>query len=221
MVTLVKHEWHQVDSQFAYEITEEILSEIYPDLDEDEITAKLSSIESGEVTIEELLEDADQNNVDIDWERQNDDFWTERKGGFEVSYELGDESSWKHEPAPPLPKRKCSHCRWEGQSYDVRSVGFDQEGKELDDDSEIEPTVIKYVCPMCDSSLIKINPTRKCISCDWTGDVLEVDNVWDQDADDRHREEGDYCPVCASKVEHVLPTADNIEQVIADLQKLL
>ncbi|WP_089960160.1 hypothetical protein [Limnohabitans sp. 2KL-3] len=220
MVTLVKHEWHQVDSQFAFEITPEILSEIYPDLDEDELTAKLSSIESGEVTIEELLEAANQNNVDFDWERQNDDFWTERKGGYDVSYELGDESSWKHEPAPPLPNRKCSHCRWEGQKYSARYVGFDQDGKVVDDESAIEPTVIKTLCPMCDSSLLSINHTRKCISCEWMGDDSEVEDVWSKDEDERHREEGEYCPLCASRVEEVIPTTEDIEQAIADLQKL-
>ena len=37
MVTIVKHEWHQVDSQFAYELTKDVLEEIYPDMDEDEL----------------------------------------------------------------------------------------------------------------------------------------------------------------------------------------
>ena len=39
MVTIVKHEWHQTDRQYAMEIDEDLLSEIYPDLDEDEIAA--------------------------------------------------------------------------------------------------------------------------------------------------------------------------------------
>jgi hypothetical protein len=30
MVTIVKHEWHQVDSQFEIELDEALLSEIYP-----------------------------------------------------------------------------------------------------------------------------------------------------------------------------------------------
>ena len=49
MVTIVKHEWHQVDSQFAFELDETVLSEIYPDLDEDEIAEKLQQIENGEI----------------------------------------------------------------------------------------------------------------------------------------------------------------------------
>ena len=90
MVTLVKHEWHQVDSQFALELDEALLSEIYPDLDEDEIAEKLAQIESGDITVEEIVEDAMDNNVDLDWDRTYDDWWTERKGGYEVTYELDD-----------------------------------------------------------------------------------------------------------------------------------
>lgn len=90
MVTLVKHEWHQVDSQFALELDEALLAEIYPDLDEDEIDELLVQIETGYKDIEELINDAMDNNVDLEWDRQYDDWWTERKGGFEVTYEIGD-----------------------------------------------------------------------------------------------------------------------------------
>ena len=88
MVTIVKHEWHQVDSQFAFELDESILSEIYPDLDEDEIQEKLRQIEDGEITVDEIVNDAWENDVDIDWDRQYDDWWTDRKGGYEITYEV-------------------------------------------------------------------------------------------------------------------------------------
>ena len=90
MVTLVKHEWHQVDSQFALELDEALLAEIYPDLDEDELSSKMAEIESGEVDIEDLINDAMDSDVELEWDRQYDDWWTERKGGYEVTYELGD-----------------------------------------------------------------------------------------------------------------------------------
>jgi hypothetical protein len=90
MVTLVKHEWHQVDSQFAIELDESLLAEIYPDLDEDELSSKMAQIESGEIDIEDLINDAMDNDVELEWDRQYDDWWTERKGGYEVTYELGD-----------------------------------------------------------------------------------------------------------------------------------
>ena len=88
MVQIVKHEWHRVDSQFTAEIDEDLLSEIYPDLDEDEISAILKQIEDGEVDIDALIGEALDNNVDIEWDREYDDWFTERKGGYEVTYEV-------------------------------------------------------------------------------------------------------------------------------------
>ena len=90
MVTIVKHEWHSVDSQFTYELDEDVLSEIYPDLDEDEIASLLKQIEDGEVLVEDVINDARDNDVEIEWDREYDDWYTERKGGYDVTYELGD-----------------------------------------------------------------------------------------------------------------------------------
>lgn len=95
MVTLVKHEWHQVDSQFAVEFNQDMLAEIYPDLSEEELAERMAEIENGEYDIDQLMEDAMDNDVYIDWERQYDDWWTDRKGGYEITYELGDEDSWQ------------------------------------------------------------------------------------------------------------------------------
>lgn len=145
MVTLVKHEWHQVDSQFAFELTEEILAEIYPDLDDVEIAEKLRQVEEGDISVDEIIEDADNEGVEIEWDRQYDDWWTERKGGYEVTFELGDESSW-HTPDTPLePTHKCTKCKWTGQSYDAEWQWEDSEGNEYDE--------AKYVCPMCESEI--------------------------------------------------------------------
>lgn len=91
MVTLVKHEWHSVDSQFEFELDENVLSEIYPDLDEDDIANLLKQIEEGELDIDEVMSDAFENDVEIEWDRVYDDWWTDRKGGYEVTYELKDE----------------------------------------------------------------------------------------------------------------------------------
>lgn len=145
MVTLVKHEWHQVDSQFAFELTEEILAEIYPDLDDAEIAEKLRQIEEGDISVDEIIEDADNEGIDIEWDRQYDDWWTERKGGYEVTYELGDDSSWVEPTTPPEPTHKCTKCKWTGQSYDAEWQWEDSEGNEYDE--------AKHVCPMCESEL--------------------------------------------------------------------
>jgi len=141
MVTIVKHEWHQVDAQFAYDLDAEKLSEIYPDLDEDEITAMLERIEAGEEDIEDIINEAWNNDVDIDWDRQYDDWWTDRKGGYDITYELGDEDSWVTPDTPPEPTHKCTKCKWTGQSYDA-DWKYPEEG------SDEEMTKI---CPYCES----------------------------------------------------------------------
>jgi hypothetical protein len=143
MVTIVKHEWHQHDRQYAIEIDETLLSEIYTDLNEDEIKQKLVDIESGELAWQEVFDDADENDVDIEWEFQYDDCWTDRKGGYEVTYELGDADSWHSEPPPPEPTHKCTKCKWTGQSYDAQWSWVDKTGVEID-----EP---RKVCPYCES----------------------------------------------------------------------
>jgi hypothetical protein len=88
MVQVVKHEWHQVDSQFLAEIDVDILMEIYPDLSKTEAKKLLKEIEKGEADLETIFHDAFEASVDIEWDRDYDDWWTERKGGYEVTYEL-------------------------------------------------------------------------------------------------------------------------------------
>lgn len=141
MVTIVKHEWHQVDCQYAYELTKDILEEIYPDLDEDELEKLWQQVESGEADIDDIINDAWGNDVDIEWDHQYDDNWTMRKGGYEVTYEYGDDDSWHHEPPPPEPTHKCTKCKWTGQSYDT-------DWKYDEKDENNDP---KKICPYCES----------------------------------------------------------------------
>lgn len=145
MVTLVKHEWHSVDSQFALELDEDKLSEIYPDMDEDQLASLLQQIENGEIDIEDIVNDAWENDVELEWERQYDDWYSDRKGGYDVTYELGDDDSWHSEPPPPEPTHKCTKCKWQGQEYDADWVWTDKEGNELDES--------RQVCPYCESDL--------------------------------------------------------------------
>jgi hypothetical protein len=89
MVQVVKSEWHQVEKRYSFEIDESILSEIYPDKDEDEIAELMLQLENGEVDLDEIIGDADNEGVDLDWEwMDEDDWWTDRKGGYEVTYSL-------------------------------------------------------------------------------------------------------------------------------------
>jgi hypothetical protein len=85
------------------------------------------------------------NDVDIDWEFQYDDCWTDRKGGYEVTYELGDESSWVEADKDPEPTHKCTKCKWKGQSYDADWQWEDDAGNAFDE--------ARHVCPMCESDL--------------------------------------------------------------------
>lgn len=146
MVTLVKHEWHQCDVQYAMELDEALLAEIYPDMSEEELAVKMQEIARGEVDIDELMEDAINNDVDIEWDHQSDDMWTMRKGGYDVSYELGDDTSWHHEPEPDPPTHKCSNCKWTGQSYDAEWKWEDDNGNTLEE--------AKKVCPYCESDVV-------------------------------------------------------------------
>ena len=107
MVTIVKSEWHQVEKRYNFDFDESILSEIYPDLEEDDIKTLLVRIQNGEIDIEELVNNAWENSVDIDWDwMDNDDWWTDRKGGYEVTYSVSDESTEMNLPysvAWPFP----------------------------------------------------------------------------------------------------------------------
>ena len=89
MVAVIKSEWHQVEKRYGAEITREFLSEVYPDLEPDELDLMYVQLEAGERDIEEIINDAWNENVDIDWDwLDEDDWWTDRKGGYDVTYEV-------------------------------------------------------------------------------------------------------------------------------------
>lgn len=148
MVTLVKHEWHQVDMRWALNLDEDLLSKIYPDMDEQDIASQLELIESGDISIEEVLDAAESNDVDIDWNHQEDDMWTWRKGGFEVTYEIGGEYSWAKVKEEEPHTHKCSKCKWTGNQFGGVSV--------LIDATDGEPEQFKTVCQYCDSDIVPI-----------------------------------------------------------------
>jgi hypothetical protein len=142
MVSVVKSEWHQVEKRYGIEINADMLAEIYPDLDEDEIEAKLAQLESGEEDAETVINDAYENSVDIDWDYLNeDDWWTDRKGGYDITYNV---EEWEvHEDYVSPVTHKCTKCKWTGSQYDAQWSWEDENGKELDE-------AIK-ICPMCES----------------------------------------------------------------------
>ena len=142
MVTVVKSEWHQVEKRYGIEIDADILSEIYPDLNEDEIQAKLDGLESGDEDIDEVINDAWENDVDLDWDYLNDDdWWTDRKGGYDITYSVED---WevREEYVSPVT-HKCTKCKWEGSKFEADWI--------WPEDDETGEREAKKVCPMCES----------------------------------------------------------------------
>lgn len=86
---VVKSEWHQVEKRYGLEVDMDLLEQIYPDSNKKEIKKMISELESGEISIDTIIDDAWENNVDIDWDwLDEDDWWTDRKGGYEVTYEV-------------------------------------------------------------------------------------------------------------------------------------
>jgi predicted RNA-binding Zn-ribbon protein involved in translation (DUF1610 family) len=189
MVTIVKHEWHQVDSQFAFELTKETLEEIYPDLDTDELEELWQSVENGEADLEEILGDAWENDIEIEWDRQYDDWWTDRKGGYDITYEYGDDDSWVEPNKEPDPTHKCTKCRWEGQSYNTRTQHFREDGTVIEDyySSDEEAHHEKDVCPMCDSDTelteagIQAEKERQEREARWAKEAEEFEDALEND----------------------------------------
>ena len=90
MTKIIKHEWHTVDSQYSFDLTLEKLQEIYPDKSDEELNELLSDIM---FNIDQVIEDALDNGIDIEWEPEYDDWVTDRKGGYEITYDIVDEDS--------------------------------------------------------------------------------------------------------------------------------
>ena len=88
---VTKHEWHQVDSQYTFELDENFLAEVYPDLTEDEIKIKMLRLLTQLDPIDDVFIDAYSECVDVDWDHTYDDWWTDRKGGYDVTYEIEEE----------------------------------------------------------------------------------------------------------------------------------
>lgn len=90
MVMVVKSEWHQVEKRYGVEIDRDLFGEIYSDIeDEAEIDLMYLQFEAGQLDVGEVIDKAWDEDVDIDWDwLDEDDWWTDRKGGYEVTYEV-------------------------------------------------------------------------------------------------------------------------------------
>jgi hypothetical protein len=89
---VIKSEWHQVEKRYAIDIDENLINEIYEDATVEEIEEIIRQLQEGELEASSVIEDAYTNDVTIDWDwLDEDDWWTDRKGGYDVTYEISND----------------------------------------------------------------------------------------------------------------------------------
>ena len=88
---IIMSEWHQVERRMGLEITVDDVNDVYPDMTADEVEQRYQEIKSGEYAVEDFINDAQDQDIyfDFDW-LDEDDWWTMRKGGYDVTYEVED-----------------------------------------------------------------------------------------------------------------------------------
>jgi hypothetical protein len=86
-VKIYKSEWHQMEKKYVAEIDEDLVNELYPDNTKKKNKEILKGFKDGTTDIEEFMSDA-FGEIDIDWDHEYDDLWTDRKGGYEITYEV-------------------------------------------------------------------------------------------------------------------------------------
>jgi len=85
---IIKSEWHQVESRYVFDIDVDTLAEIYSESTGEELDQMMKDLESGKMDISQVIDDAWENDVEIEWDHDYDDWWTSRKGGYEVTYKI-------------------------------------------------------------------------------------------------------------------------------------
>ena len=89
---VIKSEWHQVEKRYAIDIDENLINEIYQDATVEEVEEIIRQLQDGELEASSVIEDAYTNDVTIDWDwLDEDDWWTDRKGGYDVTYDISND----------------------------------------------------------------------------------------------------------------------------------
>jgi hypothetical protein len=80
------NEWHQVQRKYALEIDVQYIFDLHEESKTlEECQVIFDQLESGEMSVEDLEE---VGQFGMDWEYQDDDdWWTMRKGGYDVTYD--------------------------------------------------------------------------------------------------------------------------------------
>lgn len=89
---IIMSEWHQVERRMGLEITVDEINDVYPDMTAEEVEQRYEEIKSGEYAVDDFINDAQDQDIYFDWDwLDEDDWWTMRKGGYEVTYEVESE----------------------------------------------------------------------------------------------------------------------------------
>jgi hypothetical protein len=88
---LIKSEWHSTEIRYEAEITIDDLEELFPDMDEKERMELMQRLEDGDEEAIEEVDDANFSTGCYDWEYLDDDCWTMRKGGYDITYAVKEE----------------------------------------------------------------------------------------------------------------------------------
>ena len=87
-IKLSKIEHHSVNYYSSIEFEYDLLEEIYPDHTKKELKEIWKQMQAGnESVIADVLNDA-FGEVDIEWNSEYEDNWTDRKGGYDITYGL-------------------------------------------------------------------------------------------------------------------------------------
>lgn len=88
---IIMSEWHQVERRMGLEITVDEVNDVYPDMTAEEVEQRYEELKSGEYAVEDFINDAQDQDIYFDWDwLDEDDWWTMRKGGYDVTYEVED-----------------------------------------------------------------------------------------------------------------------------------
>jgi hypothetical protein len=86
MAKIIRSEWHQLERRYSVEVNRRLLKQVYPEYNESQILKLYDSIMSGNTDIKEVMTDAE--GLDIVWDHECDDLWTDRKGGYDITFQL-------------------------------------------------------------------------------------------------------------------------------------